>query len=64
MFPRYLIIRESLNEIAGKCKMAPKMFIAENSILDRVAFLKKCSLFVMYGFGCYALTAVVGARCI
>ncbi|GHT60519.1 ADP-heptosyltransferase [Endomicrobiia bacterium] len=56
--------REILNKIARKCRTTPKLFIAENSILDSAAFLKKCSLFVGIDSGAMHLAAAVGTKCI
>lgn len=55
--------RKSLNEIDGKCRTAPKVFIAENSILDSAAFLKKCSLLIGIDFVTMYLVAAVGMKC-
>ncbi|MDR1662807.1 MAG: hypothetical protein LBR59_00100 [Endomicrobium sp.] len=56
--------KEVLNSTAKKCKIAPKVFVAENGILDSAAFLKKCELFVGIDSGAMHLAAAVGTKCI
>jgi ADP-heptose:LPS heptosyltransferase len=56
--------KEILNSTAKKCKIAPKVFAAENGILDSAAFLKKCGLFMGIDSGAMHLAAAVGTKCV
>jgi heptosyltransferase-2 len=56
--------KEILNNIAKKCKIAPKLFTADNGILGSAAFLKSCSLFIGIDSGAMHLAAAVGTKCI
>jgi ADP-heptose:LPS heptosyltransferase len=56
--------KADLIKIAGQCKIEPKIFAAENGILDSAAFLKKCRLFVGIDSGAMHLAAAVGTKCI
>jgi ADP-heptose:LPS heptosyltransferase len=56
--------KEILNSTAKKCRIAPKVFSAENGILDSAAFLKKCELFTGIDSGAMHLAAAVGTRCV
>ncbi|MDR3275570.1 MAG: hypothetical protein LBS81_06465 [Endomicrobium sp.] len=56
--------RESLNKTAKKCRIKPKLFTAENGILDSAAFLKISSLFIGIDSGAMHLAAAVGTKCI
>ncbi|MDR1122878.1 MAG: glycosyltransferase family 9 protein [Endomicrobium sp.] len=56
--------KEILNNTAKKCKIIPKVFIAENGILDNAAFLKKCGLFIGIDSGVMHLAAAVGTKCV
>jgi heptosyltransferase-2 len=53
-----------LNSTAKKCRIAPKLFTAENGILDSAAFLKECSLFIGIDSGAMHLAAAVGTKCV
>jgi ADP-heptose:LPS heptosyltransferase len=53
-----------LNNTAKKCRIAPKVFIAEHSILDSAAFLKNCGLFTGIDSGAMHLAAAVGTKCL
>ncbi|MDR2351136.1 MAG: glycosyltransferase family 9 protein [Endomicrobium sp.] len=56
--------KEILNNTAKKCRIAPKVFVAENGILDSAAFLKKCELFAGVDSGAMHLAAAVGTKCV
>jgi ADP-heptose:LPS heptosyltransferase len=56
--------KEFLNKIAVKCKISPKLFTADNGILDSGAFFKMSSLFIGIDSGAMHLAAAVGAKCI
>jgi ADP-heptose:LPS heptosyltransferase len=56
--------KNDLNAIAGICKNAPKLFTAENGILDSAAFLKACGLFIGIDSGAMHLAAAFGTKCI
>ncbi|MDR0820067.1 MAG: glycosyltransferase family 9 protein [Endomicrobium sp.] len=56
--------RKFLIEIAEKCKTMPKLFTAENGVLDSGAFLKVCGLFVGTDSGAMHLAAAVGTKCV
>jgi ADP-heptose:LPS heptosyltransferase len=56
--------KEVLNNTAKKCRIIPKIFIAENGILDNAAFLKKCGLFIGTDSGAMHLAAAVGTKCV
>jgi len=55
---------ELLDRIARKCRILPKIFVAEKGILDSAAFLKMCSLFVGIDSGAMHLAAAVGTKCV
>jgi ADP-heptose:LPS heptosyltransferase len=54
----------SLNNTAKKCKISPKLFTADNGILDSAAFLKTCRLFIGIDSGAMHLAAAVGTKCV
>jgi ADP-heptose:LPS heptosyltransferase len=56
--------RETLNKLAKKCSMMPKLFTVHNGILDSAAFLKRCHLFIGIDSGAMHLAAAVGTKCI
>jgi ADP-heptose:LPS heptosyltransferase len=56
--------KEVLNSTAKKCRITPKVFSAENGILDSAAFLKKCGLFTGIDSGAMHLAAAVGTKCV
>jgi heptosyltransferase-2 len=56
--------RDILNNTAQKCTILPKLFTAENGILDSAAFLKECGLFIGIDSGAMHLAASVGTKCI
>jgi heptosyltransferase-2 len=56
--------RDFLDSTAKKCKIVPKLFTAENGILDSGAFLKTCNLFIGIDSGAMHLAAAVGTKCI
>jgi len=55
--------KEDLGKISNLCKTVPKVFIAENSILDSAAFYKKSRLFIGIDSGAMHLAASVGTKC-
>ncbi|MDR1417998.1 MAG: hypothetical protein LBI80_02420 [Endomicrobium sp.] len=56
--------QKSLEDIAQKCKIKPKLFIAQGGILDTAAFLKNCGLFLGIDSGAMHLAAAVGTKCV
>jgi heptosyltransferase-2 len=56
--------KDFLNNTAKKCRIIPKIFTAENGILDSAAFLKECSLFTGIDSGAMHLAAAVETKCI
>jgi ADP-heptose:LPS heptosyltransferase len=55
---------KSLETIAQKCKITPKLFTAQGGILDSAAFLGQCSLFLGIDSGAMHLAASVGTKCV
>ncbi|MDR3125373.1 MAG: hypothetical protein LBU10_05870 [Endomicrobium sp.] len=55
---------KSLESIAQKCKIKPKLFTAQGGILDSAAFLGQCSLFLGIDSGAMHLAASVGTKCV
>ena len=55
--------KEELSEIANLCKSEPKIFTAENGILDSAAFYKKAKLFIGIDSGAMHLAAAVQTKC-
>jgi len=56
--------KDDLKAVAGICKNPPKLFTAENGVLDSAAFLKACKLFIGIDSGAMHLAAAVGTKCI
>jgi heptosyltransferase-2 len=56
--------KDILNNTAKKCRIAPKLFTAEDGILDNAAFLKECRLFIGIDSGAMHLAASVGTKCV
>ncbi|MDR3306260.1 MAG: glycosyltransferase family 9 protein [Endomicrobium sp.] len=56
--------KDVLNNVAKKCRIAPKLFTAEKGILDVAAFLKECGLFAGVDSGAMHLAAAVGTKCV
>jgi ADP-heptose:LPS heptosyltransferase len=56
--------KEILSVTAKKCRIVPKVFAAENGILDSAVFLKECALFTGIDSGVMHLAAAVGTKCV
>jgi ADP-heptose:LPS heptosyltransferase len=56
--------KDILNNVAKKCRITPRLFTAENGILDGAAFLKECCLFTGVDSGAMHLAAAVGTKCV
>ena len=56
--------KDDLNAIARMCKNMPKLFTADNGILDSAAFLKACKFFIGIDSGAMHLAAAAGTKCI
>ena len=56
--------KQSMAELADRCKSKPEIFSADNGILESAAFLKKCALFVGIDSGAMHLAAALGTKCV
>ncbi len=56
--------KEDLTALSEKCRTKPKVFSADNGILESAAFLKSASLFIGTDSGAMHLAAALGTKCI
>lgn len=56
--------KEDLLAVSNMCKSRPKVFAAENGILDSAAFLQSCRVFAGIDSGAMHLAAALGTKCV